>query len=348
MPTPSAADWQTGPADAQVTLVAYMDFQCTPCLRTALAINAVMARHPGQVRLIVRPYALEKIEDKALLSAVSVLAAGRQGDFWGMYNLLFDRADEWRALAPGDFMNWVSNAAASLGMDVTAFNTAMNDPSLKTDVESETKRAQASGVPGAPFVLLNGRPFLLVGDQTQLEAAVRLTVLETRQFRSYPALHLQANKSYVATLDTNLGPITIQLFPDTAPLAVNSFIFLANQGWYDGSGAYLVNPGSYIEAGDPTDSGLGESGYHFPVETSPVRQFDRAGMVGAVSSGPDANSPRFFFALAPMPQLDSSRTIFGQVVSGLDILQSLKAREPLQDLLTPPELIIRRIVVETR
>lgn len=348
VPTPSAADWQTGPPDAQVTLVAYMDFQCAPCLRMAQSIRAVMARHPGQVRLIVRPFVLEKIEDKAVLATVSALAAGQQGDFWGMYNLLFERANEWRTLTPDEFVSWLSGVADSLGLDVSTFNSAIDDPALSAEVKAETEKAQASGVPGAPFVLFNGRPFLLAGDPTQLEAAVRLTVLESRQVQAYPALSLRANKTYIARLDTNLGPITIQLFPESAPLAVNSFVFLANQGWYDGCGAYLVVPGSYIETGDPTDTGLGEVGYHFPVESNSVRRFDRPGMVGAVSSGPDAVSARFFFSLAPMPQLNGSRTIFGQVVSGVDILQSLKARQPLQDLLTPPELIIQKVEIEIR
>jgi cyclophilin family peptidyl-prolyl cis-trans isomerase len=348
VPTPSENDWQRGPADAPVTLVVYMDFQCTPCNAAAKAIDATFARHPDKVRQVYRPFPLFQLEDKTELAAQLVEAAGRQGKFWPMHDLLVDRFAEWKDLTPDAFLTWAVDQADHLQLDSRTLRQELADAKFSELISQRYSEAQESGIPGAPFVLLNGRPFLLASDTTQLEAAVRLGILQTEQSETYPKVDIEPGTDYLAMLNTNLGEIQIQLFADTAPLAVNSFIHLADEGWYEGTGAYQVVPDQWVGLGDPTWTGLGDAGFHYPIETDPSRTFQRAGTVGVIPTGPDINGSRLFVGLVPLPEYDETHTVLGQVTQGLDILASLSARQPLVDLLTPPELTIRSIEIVAR
>lgn len=348
IPPPSEDDWQLGPPDAAVTLLLYTDFQCQPCNAASRAVLGVVGRHPGQIRVIYRPFPLYQIDDKAQLSALGAEAAGRQGKFWPMHDRLVDSYQTWRGLAPADFQVWLVTQAQDLGLDPNRFLDDLTDQALTDELAHKIGAASASGVPGVPFVLLNGRPFLLAIDESQLEAAVRLALLQGDQPSIYPSLDLEPGVDYLADITTNLGRLQIQLYADTAPLAVNSFIQLAQSGWYDRTGAYQVVPGQWVAFGDPTGTGLGDVGYHYPVETDPTRGFNRAGVVGMTNSGPSLNGGRFFIGLVPLPEYDDSHTVIGHVADGLDLLDSLAARSPLADLLTTPELVIRSIRIETR
>ena len=114
----------------------------------------------------------------------------------------------------------------------------------------------------------------------------------------------------------------IQLYADQAPLAVNSFVFLAKQGWFDGVTFHRVIPGFVAQTGDPSGTGKGGPGYFFKNEVSDLR-YDKPGVVGMANSGPDTNGSQFFITYAPQPSLDGSYTIFGQVIQGMDVVENL-------------------------
>jgi len=158
---------------------------------------------------------------------------------------------------------------------------------------------------------------------------------------------LDPTKAYTAILETEGGDVVIQLLPDSAPQAVNSFIMLAQQGWFDGMEIHRVEPGVLVETGDPTGTGFGDPGYHLPDEIDPRLTFDRPGMVALASAGPGTGGSRFFINLQPLEDLTGSRTIFGRVLDGLDLLESLQARDPANDLLSPGAAVIHRVRVET-
>jgi cyclophilin family peptidyl-prolyl cis-trans isomerase len=120
----------------------------------------------------------------------------------------------------------------------------------------------------------------------------------------------------------------IQLYAAQAPLAVNSFVFLARQHWFDGVTFHRVIPGFVAQAGDPSGTGRGGPGYVFDNEIRPDLLFDKPGVVGMANSGPDTNGSQFFITYSPQPQLDGGYTVFGQVTAGMDILGSLTPRDP--------------------
>ena len=155
-------------------------------------------------------------------------------------------------------------------------------------------------------------------------------------------------KQYTATLHTEKGEIVIQLFSDLAPLTVNSFVFLARNGWYDGVTFHRVLPGFVAQTGDPTGTGFGGPGYAFADEISPDLKFDKPGMVGMANAGPGSNGSQFYITLAPVPQLDGKYPIFGQVVSGLDVVNSLAPRDPEQQAGLPPGDVITKVTIEEK
>jgi cyclophilin family peptidyl-prolyl cis-trans isomerase len=172
--------------------------------------------------------------------------------------------------------------------------------------------------------------------------------LEKNQFTACPPMTVDSNKEYFATLHTDKDDIKIQLFADKAPIAVNNFIFLAKQGWYDNVTFHRVLPEFVAQAGDPSGTGFGGPGYAFVNEVSPDLKFDQPGRVGMANSGKDSNGSQFFITFAPTPQLDGGYTIFGQVIEGMDVAKSLTPRDPSQTLDLPPGDKIKSIDIEEK
>ncbi len=151
-----------------------------------------------------------------------------------------------------------------------------------------------------------------------------------KKYDSVPAMQIDKQKRYTATVKmVKGGEFVIQLYPDKAPLAVNSFVFLAREGFFDGVTFHRVLDGFMAQGGDPTGTGGGGPGYQFDNEDSDLK-FDKAGVVAMANAGRDTNGSQFFITFAPAPHLDGGYTIFGQVISGMDIVNGLRRRDPLK------------------
>jgi peptidylprolyl isomerase len=143
-----------------------------------------------------------------------------------------------------------------------------------------------------------------------------------------PPMTIDPSKQYFATVKmAKGGEFVIQLFPDKAPIAVNNFVYLAREGFYDGVTFHRVLEGFMAQGGDPEGTGMGGPGYQFVNEYSDLR-FDKPGVVAMANAGPDTNGSQFFITFAPAPHLDGGFTIFGQVVSGMDVVNGLTRRNP--------------------
>lgn len=123
-------------------------------------------------------------------------------------------------------------------------------------------------------------------------------------------------------LETSCGVITIELDPEAAPEAANSFLFLAEEGYFDGTAVHRVVPGSFVQAGDPTASARGGPGYLLPDELPAPDTLYTRGMVAMANAGPDTAGSQFFIMLADLA-LPPAYTIFGRVVAGFDALDAL-------------------------
>ncbi len=188
--------------------------------------------------------------------------------------------------------------------------------------------AKQLNIAAVPLILINGEQSYLL-DYQNMSDTVGLIALGQKQFTQCPPFNVDPNKQYIATIHTEKGDIVMQLFPDKAPLAVNSFLFLAKQNWFDGVTFHRVIPGFAAQAGDPSGTGNGNPGYFFNNEISDLK-FDKPGMVGMANSGPDTNGSQFFITFKTADHLDGKYTIFGQVISGLDVAEKLTPRDPAQ------------------
>ena len=126
-----------------------------------------------------------------------------------------------------------------------------------------------------------------------------------------------------ATFDTSRGPITIELYPDKAPLTVANFVNLAKRGFYDGLNFHRVIPDFMIQGGCPEGSGRGGPGYRFEDETTNGVRHER-GVLSMANAGPSTNGSQFFITHVPTPWLDGKHTVFGKVTEGLDVVDAVK------------------------
>lgn len=137
----------------------------------------------------------------------------------------------------------------------------------------------------------------------------------------------EAAERPVVVLETNKGNIEVQLYPDVAPKTVENFIGLAEKGYYNGIIFHRVIPGFMIQGGDPTGTGMGgESlwGADFEDEVSSSVQFTKPGILAMANRGPATNGSQFFITTVPTPHLNMRHTIFGEVVSGMDVVTAIE------------------------
>jgi peptidylprolyl isomerase len=145
------------------------------------------------------------------------------------------------------------------------------------------------------------------------------------KFNAEPEMALEPGASYRAEVLTSKGRMIITLHPEMAPRAVNSFVFLARQGYFDGVSFHRIIPGFVVQGGDPTGTGAGGPGYRFPDELPPPGAYE-IGSVAMANAGPDTNGSQFFIVSGDHgTQLPPQYTLFGTVKEGLDTVQALDA-----------------------
>jgi peptidyl-prolyl cis-trans isomerase B (cyclophilin B) len=146
----------------------------------------------------------------------------------------------------------------------------------------------------------------------------------SKQYSAAPAMSIDTSKNYSATLETTRGTIVVDLFAKDAPKTVNNFVFLANEGFYDGTVFHRVIPDFMIQGGDPTGTGTGGPGYRFEDETKGNPNKHKKGTLSMANAGPNTNGSQFFITHVVTDWLDGKHTVFGTVRSGQDIVDSVK------------------------
>lgn len=186
----------------------------------------------------------------------------------------------------------------------------------------------------AAFVVLGlaviGIIYLIVSNlpKASAPAAQQTSKTGAKQYSASPAMTIDKSKQYFATVKmAKGGEFVIQLYPDKAPITVNSFVFLARDGFFNGVTFHRVIDGFMAQGGDPTGTGSGGPGYQFVNEDNDLK-FDKAGVVAMANAGRDTNGSQFFITFAPQETLNGGYTIFGQVISGMDVVNAITRRDP--------------------
>jgi len=159
-----------------------------------------------------------------------------------------------------------------------------------------------------------------------------------------PSMIIDTSKQYTATIVTEKGDLVIELFAADVPVTVNNFVFLASEGFYDGCTFHRVIPGFMAQGGDPTGTGTGTPGYYIPNEITEHTHV--AGAISMANSGANRNGCQFFICYEPQPHLDGSYSVFGQLVEGMDVLESLTPRDPSTHPTFPGDTIVRITIEE--
>jgi cyclophilin family peptidyl-prolyl cis-trans isomerase len=175
--------------------------------------------------------------------------------------------------------------------------------------------AKAAAAPTAPL-----RPAGTPAASTAGTPAASAAKAAAKQYTAPPPMAIDPAKKYTAVITTTKGPITIELLANEAPTTVNNFVFLANEGFYNGTIFHRVIQGFMIQGGDPIGTGAGGPGYRFKDE--PVTRDYKRGTVAMANAGPNTNGSQFFIMHADRP-LPKQYTIFGQVTSGMETVDTI-------------------------
>jgi cyclophilin family peptidyl-prolyl cis-trans isomerase/predicted DsbA family dithiol-disulfide isomerase len=372
-------------------------------------VEQLKADYGDDLRVVYRHFPLITIHDKAQITAEAAEAAGAQGKFWEMHDILYERQAQWgsyqglsaeqkvkveqslisyattkyglhsgfiltmgdakqltidhvinaiitEAEAEGlddleqlrtDLVNeWqlmqldivketLVNYAEEIGVtDIEQFRNDLENGTYSNKVMADYNAAVATGLSGTPSFIVNQVDFPSQAfglSYRGLDTFIKLMGLRDNQWYDGPEQVIDPNKQYIATIETDKGNIVVELFGDTAPVNVNSFAFLAEQGWYKNVTFHRVLPGFVAQGGDPTGTGVGFPGYRCDDEVTPKRKFDEAGLVSLANSGPNSNGSQFFITFDAVPQLDPNFTIIGRVIEGMDVAESLTPRDPQQN-----------------
>jgi len=143
-------------------------------------------------------------------------------------------------------------------------------------------------------------------------------------------MQLDPTKKYQATLHTSKGDIIIDLYAKNVPHTVNNFVFLARQGFYDGTIFHRVIADFMAQGGDPTGTGRGGPGYKFRDEFDPKLRHNMPGVLSMANAGPNTNGSQFFITHGPQPHLDNKHSVFGKVIEGQDVVNSIKQGDVME------------------
>lgn len=156
--------------------------------------------------------------------------------------------------------------------------------------------------------------------------------MEAKQWREPPAMRIDPSTTYRVSMETNRGDIELELYPEHAPKTVNNFVFLAQEGFYDGVPFHRVIPDFVIQGGDPTGTGTGGPGYRFEDETRGNPLKHETGAISMANAGPDTNGSQFFITHSPQPHLDGRHTVFGKVVDGQEVVDAIRAGDRMKQV----------------
>jgi cyclophilin family peptidyl-prolyl cis-trans isomerase/protein-disulfide isomerase len=348
IPSIGEDDHVIGPEDAEITFIEYADFQCPACSGMHTLRDYLIERYGDQIRFSYRHLPLISIHDKALITAEAAEAAAAQGKFWEMHDLLYENIQEWNGLSEEDLVDKLVEYAGELELDAERFEEELNEHTYQEQIMADYEAYQEYGRLATPTYVVNKSfyPTQELGGFGQLEAFIGLIVTSDEMYDSPPPQVIDSDKDYVATIRTTKGDIKVELFDDQVPTNVNSFVFLVQDGWYDGLDFFYVDHERLALTGDPSNSGGGlpYPGYYCSDEPVSDYSFDEPGLLALYTPAPNRNSSAFFITYSPQPEFTGNFTIIGRVTEGMAVAESLTATRPGAD--QPEPDAIETIVIE--
>jgi peptidyl-prolyl cis-trans isomerase B (cyclophilin B) len=151
-----------------------------------------------------------------------------------------------------------------------------------------------------------------------------------KRYSSAPAMTIDPNAKYTATFDLSQGQVVVELFADRAPVTVNNFVTLAQDGFYDGITFHRVIADFMIQGGDPTGTGTGGPGYKWNDEKAALAIKHEKGSLSMANAGPNTNGSQFFITHIATDWLNGKHAVFGRVVKGQDVVDKTKQGDKIE------------------
>ncbi len=318
-------------------------------------LRELVEKYPDEVRVIYRHFPLINIHDKARIAAEASEAAGAQGDFWAFHDALYERQSDFNATDEAQAIGFLADLATDVGLDGDQMKADLESGKFTAYVEAHLTEAGNLRLPGTPSLIVNGN--LLDGGTPPFEAweaylvqLRSLQVLADLQYDAPPEVTIDPDVIYVATVTMeNGGEIVMELYPKSAPITVNSFVFLANEGYYDGVTFHRVLPGFMAQTGDPSGTGQGGPGYTVPDEIDPSLTHTGEGVVAmAKSREPNSGGSQWYITFDNANHLDGIHTVFGKVVEGMDVVKGITPRDPAANPNAPVGDAIESITISEK
>lgn len=179
------ADHTKGSADQKVVLIEYADFQCPACSATYQTVNEIMAKYGDKVTFIFRNYPLTSIHSNALSAATAAEAAGLQGKYFEMYDMLYKTQNAWSSLNSSQRSAVFEGYAQQIGLDIDKYKADLTSKDITTKINRDTSTARTQfSVNGTPTFILNGTT---IDSTTGVDAAAFTKLIEEAIAKAYPA-----------------------------------------------------------------------------------------------------------------------------------------------------------------
>jgi len=295
---------------AESYLRAMLDYK-----ESGIKVNSLLPLHTEYgIPEVLRAYAASKPADltvvlSAYLKDNDVIVRATAADLLGSLPPSDENTRLLVAALPRALTDELNDAALSILDSLAKQKNATANEALKNGLKSNDQLVRRSA---ADFLKANG-----LGDLSEEVGTVHTRNTDA----DYRRALLRIGKNVHAVVTTTKGSFTIDLLPEEAPLTVDNFVQLARRGYYRGIVFHRVVPNFVIQAGDPRGDGSGGPGYSIRCEVNEV-PYDR-GAVGMALSGKDTGGSQWFVTHAPQPHLDGGYTVFGRVISGMEIVDSI-------------------------
>ena len=353
-PGPAGTRWfpALGPEDAEVTVLEFSEVFCGHCNSfNQDSLQGILQDYvaTGKVRYVGHFLAFNRPESQEYLAAA--MCAAEQGLYFAFEHTVY------AGVAQQEF-DLDASAKQVESLDYDQFAVCKEEGRYSNAVADASMAASEKGLQVTPTFLINGQK--VEGNDPGTvrrvieEALSGGTTAETTEpgeipmpknpmdrngmYSAPPAMVIDTSKQYVATIKTEKGDIVAELYADKVPNTVNNFVFLAQEGYFDNTTFHRVIEDFMAQAGDPTASGRGGPGYRFADEFDRSLTHDGPGVLSMANAGPGTNGSQFFITFVETPWLDGRHAVFGKVIEGLDVLQSISIRDP-QTATTPGDMI---------
>jgi cyclophilin family peptidyl-prolyl cis-trans isomerase len=264
-----------------------------------------------------------------------------------MHDLMYANQRTWSGSSREKAVEVFTDYAKELDLDVDRFSKDIQEGTYREQIQQRFDEARELGLPGTPTMFLNGQYYDGPRSDFVLSGLIQLYNYDGPQYDAPPAVTIDPSQPYFATVKTSKGRFCIELLAAKATQTVNSFVFLATEGFYDGAPFHRVLPGFVAQTGDPTGSGFGGPGYRFDDEIDPELKHDGPGVVSMANAGANTNGSQFFITYQALPDLDGKHTIFGHIIQGMDVVESLQSRDPQENPYTAADFI-ETIAIDSR